>query len=67
MMFSMDETGTSNIDSRLTLRQILTQQWVKPGDETHQIYTAKIRCRDVNGNELVTAFLCRHRLMVYGP
>src|SRR3989440_1073060 len=57
MMFSMDESG--NIKHRFATyfgARLLIQQWVKPGDETHELYTAKSDVRDVDGNELVTAY-----------
>ena len=57
MLFSMDENG--NIKHRFATyfgARLLTQQWLKPGDETHELYSAKSDVRDLNENALVTAY-----------
>ena len=57
MLFLMDEDG--NIKHRFATyfgARLLTQQWLKPGDETHELYPAKSDVRDLNGNELITAY-----------
>ena len=35
---------------------MLTQQWVKPGDEPHEIYAASSGVKDQSGNVLLTAY-----------
>ena len=61
MLFSMDENG--NIKHRFATyfgARLLTQQWLKPGDETHELYSAKSDVRDLNENALVTAYAVHH-------
>ncbi|MFN2577751.1 MAG: hypothetical protein ABR607_08675 [Pyrinomonadaceae bacterium] len=57
MLFSMDENG--NIQHRFATyfgARLLAEQWLKPGDETHELYAAKSDVHDPSGNELVTAY-----------
>src|SRR3989440_2389712 len=57
MLFSIDANG--NIKYRFATyfgARLLTQQWLKPGDETHELYQAKSDVRDPSGNELITAY-----------
>ena len=57
MLFSMYENG--NIKHRFATyfgARLLTQEWLKPGDEEHELYSAKSDVRDVSGNELITAY-----------
>jgi len=60
MMFSMEENG--NVKHRFATyfgARLLTQQWLKPGDEAHELYPARSDVRDLSGNELVTAYAVR--------
>jgi hypothetical protein len=60
MLFSMDDEG--KIEHRFATyfgARMLTQQWVKPGDEPHEIYAASSDVRDDSGNVLVTAYALR--------
>jgi hypothetical protein len=36
--------------------QVITQEWVQPGDQTHQLYKATGDILDSQGNELVTVY-----------
>ena len=57
MLFLMDEDG--NITHRFATyfgARLLTQEWLAPGDEVHEIYPASADVRGVNGNELITAY-----------
>jgi hypothetical protein len=60
MLFSMDEDG------RITHRfatyfgaRLLTQEWIQPGNEVHEIYPATTNLRNSKGEELVTAYAVR--------
>ena len=60
MLFSMDDEG--KIEHRFATyfaARLLTQQWVKPGDEPHEVYAASSDIKDENGNVLVTAYALR--------
>ena len=60
MLFSMDDEG--KIEHRFATyfgAQLLTQEWLKPGDEPHEIYPATSDLKDEDGNELVTAYAVR--------
>lgn len=57
MMFSMDDDG--NITHRFATyfgARLLTQEWLKPGDEVHEIYAASSSISNADRNDLVTAF-----------
>jgi len=57
MLFSMDDEG--RIEHRFATyfgARMLTQQWVKPGDEPHEIYAASSGVKDQSGNVLLTAY-----------
>ena len=57
MLFSMDEDG--NITHRFATyfgARLLTREWLKPGNEVHEIYPASSDVRDAEGNALVTAY-----------
>ncbi len=57
MLFSMDEDG--NITNRFATyfgARLLTQEWLRPGDEIHEIYPASSNIRDAEGDALVTAY-----------
>ncbi|MDX6447363.1 MAG: hypothetical protein QOH71_4437 [Blastocatellia bacterium] len=36
--------------------RLLTEEWVQPGDEPHEIYPASSNVRNGNGDELITAY-----------
>ena len=57
MLFLMDEDG--KITHRFATyfgARLLTQEWLKPGDEVHEVYPASSDVRDVDGHELITAY-----------
>jgi len=57
MLFLMDEDG--KITQRFATyfgARLLTQEWLKPGDEVHEVYPASSDVRDVDGNQLITAY-----------
>ncbi|HYX31395.1 MAG TPA: discoidin domain-containing protein [Pyrinomonadaceae bacterium] len=57
MLFSMDDEG--NIQHKLATyfaARLLTQEWLKPGDEAHEIYAATSAAKDADGNELVSVY-----------
>ena len=60
MLFSMDDEG--KIENRFATyfgARLMTQEWLKPGGELHEIYPATSDFKDENGNELVTAYAVR--------
>jgi hypothetical protein len=60
MLFSMDDEG--KIKHRFATyfgARLLAQEWLKPGDETHEIYQASSDIKDENGNELIAAYPVR--------
>jgi hypothetical protein len=57
MLFSMDEKG--NISYRFATyfgARLLTQEWLQPGDQIHEVYPANSDVKDANGNQLITAY-----------
>jgi hypothetical protein len=57
MLFLMDEDG--KITHRFATyfgARLLTQEWLKPGDEVHEVYPASSDVRDADGNELISAY-----------
>lgn len=57
MLFSMDDDG--NIKHRFATyfgARLLTREWLKPGDEVHEIYPAFSNVHNDDGEELVTAY-----------
>lgn len=57
MLFSMDDDG--NIKHRFATyfgARLLTQEWLRPGDEVHEIYPAFSNLHNDDGEELVTAY-----------
>ena len=36
--------------------RLLTQQWVQPGDQTHEVYPAVSNVRNGNGDEMITSY-----------
>jgi hypothetical protein len=57
MLFSMDDNG--NIGHRFATyfgARLLTQEWLQPGDEVHEIYPATSNVRNAEGEELITAY-----------
>ncbi len=60
MLFSMDDDG--NIEHRFASyfgARLLSQNWLKAGDETHEIYSAGSDRKDENGNESIAAYPVR--------
>jgi hypothetical protein len=60
MLFSMDDEG--KIEHRFATyfaARLLTQQWVKPGDEPHEVYATSSDIKDEAGNLLITAYALR--------
>jgi hypothetical protein len=57
MLFSMNDDGS--IAHRFATyfgARLLTQEWLQPGDEVHEIYPAASTVRNADGEELVTAY-----------
>ena len=57
MLFSMDDDG--NIKHRFATyfgARLLTQEWLQPGDEFHEIYPATSNVHNAEGEELITAY-----------
>jgi hypothetical protein len=57
MLFSMDDSG--NVGHRFATyfgARLLTQEWLQPGDEVHEIYPAMSSVRNAEGEELITAY-----------
>lgn len=57
MLFSMDNDG--DIAHRFATyfgARLLTQEWLKPGDEDHEIYSATSNAHNADGEELITAY-----------
>ena len=60
MLFSMDDGG--NIAHRFATyfgARLLTQEWLQPGDEPHEIYRAVSNVHNADGEELITAYAVR--------
>jgi hypothetical protein len=60
MLFSMDDEG--KIEHRFATyfgARLMTQEWLKPGNELYEIYPATSDFKDGDGNELVTAYAAR--------
>src|SRR5437660_8245645 len=57
MLFFRDATGhITKPTATYWGARLLTQEWVKPGNEVHEIYQAVSDVRDRNGQPLVTAY-----------
>jgi hypothetical protein len=57
MLFSMDDDG--DITHRFATyfgARLLTQEWLQPANEVHEIYRATSNVRNARGEELVTAY-----------
>ena len=57
MLFSMNNNG--EIAHRFATyfgARLLTQEWLKPGDEVHEIYPAVSHVRNAGGEKLITAY-----------
>jgi hypothetical protein len=57
MLFSMDDDGS--IKHRFATyfgARLLTQEWLQPGDEFHEIYPATSNIHNAEGEELITAY-----------
>jgi hypothetical protein len=60
MMFLMDDDGS--IKHRFATffgARLLTQEWLQPGDEVHEIYPATSNVHNSKGEELITAYAVR--------
>lgn len=60
MLFSMNAEG--KIRHRFATyfgARLLTQEWLQPGDEVHEIYPAGSDVRNARGEELITAYAVR--------
>jgi hypothetical protein len=60
MLFEMDDDG--KITHRFATyfgARLLTQEWLMPGDGSHEIYAAGADVRDEDGNELIAAYPVR--------
>jgi hypothetical protein len=58
MLFSMAEDG--NITHRFATyfgARLLTQEWLQPAGDVHEIYPASANLHDANGNALVAAYV----------
>jgi hypothetical protein len=57
MLFSMDDDGdiTHRFATYLGAR-LVTQEWLRPGNEVHEIYPAASNVRNSKGEELITAY-----------
>jgi hypothetical protein len=57
MLFLMDENGhTTHRFATYFGARLLTQEWLQPGNEAHEIYPASSDVHAANGNALVTAY-----------
>jgi hypothetical protein len=57
MLFSMDANG--GVEHRFATyfgARLVTQEWMEPGDEVHEIYPAVSNIRNKDGQELITAY-----------
>jgi hypothetical protein len=57
MLFEMDDRGkiTHRFATYFAAR-LMTQEWLKPGAEPHELYAANSDIKDTRGNELVTIY-----------
>jgi hypothetical protein len=59
-MFNVDSHYTVTQDTaRFFSAQVLTQEWVDPGDQIHFVYPASTNIKDSHGHLLVTAYAVR--------
>src|SRR5256714_3235846 len=57
MLFSVgDDGGIKDRFATYFGAQLITQQWLRPGDEIHEIYEASSDIRDDTGNQFITAY-----------
>lgn len=57
MLFSMDKDGDiSHRFATYFAARLLTQEWLQPGDEVHEIYPATSNVHNTHGEELITAY-----------
>ncbi len=57
MLFSMNDDGS--VGHRFATyfgARLLTQEWLQPGNEVHEIYPATSNVRNAEGEELITAY-----------
>jgi len=57
MMFFIDESGRAGTPTAVYWgARLLAQDWVKPGDEIHEIYPAASDLKNSQGEQIVTAY-----------
>lgn len=60
MMFFLDESGRAGRPTAAYWgARLLAQEWVKPGDEVHEIYPAASDLKNEQGEQIVTAYALR--------
>ena len=60
MMFFLDERGHAGIPTATFWgARMLAQEWVKPGDEIHELYPAASDLKNEQGEQIVTAYALR--------
>ena len=55
-LLSIDQDNHVTYSPQYFASQVITQQWVKPVDATHQLYKVASNVKDQEGRNLVTAF-----------
>ena len=53
---SVDSQGKAVYSPQYLATQVITQEWVEPGDRIHKLYKANSNVFDSKGHELVTAY-----------
>jgi hypothetical protein len=57
MMFFLDERGRAGMPTASYWgARILAQEWVQPGDETHELFPATADLKNSQGEQIVTAY-----------
>ncbi len=57
MLFSMNDDGRIEYKfATYFASRLLTQEWLKPGDELHEMYAASSDAKDADQNDLVTGY-----------
>jgi hypothetical protein len=57
MMFFLDERGHAGVPTASYWgARMLAQDWVKPGDETHELFPAASDLKNTQGEQIVTAY-----------
>ena len=52
----VDAQGHADYSPQYLATQVITQQWVQPGDQVNKLYKASSDVLDANGHELITAY-----------